>query len=368
MKPRIDPDRQRNPELPLSVNETPNLADVRSPLLPKRHPNQDLFICDVLDAIPKDDMASMEHPIFSLATKPDRRIFSYEHNGNRLEIVPSVKGLATIHDKDILIYCISQLIAKMNNGEKLDRTVHLTARDLLVWTNRQTDGDGYERLRAAFERLSGTRITTNIKPPDGEEITEGFGLIEAWRVARSTKSGQMSEIRVTLSDWLFQMVQGRSVLTLHRDYFRLRKPLERRIYELARKHCGSQEKWQVSVETLQKKTGASSHIRVFRAMLRDLVTHNHLPDYVVEMAGDNVVFRNRDNLAEAAKELAEPVIRPFVDPEGLHDAKQVAPRYDIYALYEEWVLFWNDSGRPPLKSANAAFIGFCRGRAKRNPL
>src|SRR3546814_14372419 len=53
----------------------------------------------------------------------------------------------------------------------------------------------------------------------------------------------MSEIKVTHSDWLFKMVEGRSVLTLHRDYFRLRKPLERRIYELARKHCGAQEKW-----------------------------------------------------------------------------------------------------------------------------
>ncbi len=27
----------------------------------QRHQNHDLFICDVLDAIPKDDMASMEH-------------------------------------------------------------------------------------------------------------------------------------------------------------------------------------------------------------------------------------------------------------------------------------------------------------------
>src|SRR3546814_8676841 len=79
----------------------------------------------------------------------------------------------------------------------------LTARDLLVWTNRQTDGDGYDRLRSAFERLSGTRITTNIKA-DGEEITEGFGLINEWRIVRQTRSGQMSEIKVTLSDWLFK--------------------------------------------------------------------------------------------------------------------------------------------------------------------
>jgi hypothetical protein len=49
----------------------------KSALLPQRHPNHDLFICDVLDAIPKDDMASMEHPIFSLATKADTRILRY---------------------------------------------------------------------------------------------------------------------------------------------------------------------------------------------------------------------------------------------------------------------------------------------------
>src|SRR3546814_8381590 len=89
--------------------------------------------------------------------------------------------------KDILIYCISQLIGKMNQGERPSRTLHLTARDLLVWTNRQTDGDGYDRLRSAFERLSGTRITTNIKA-DGEEITEGFGLINEWRIVRQTRS------------------------------------------------------------------------------------------------------------------------------------------------------------------------------------
>src|SRR3546814_3931948 len=77
-------------------------------------------------------MASMERPIFSLATKPDRRVFRYEHNGNKHEIVPSVKVLATIHDKDILIYCISQLIGKMNQGERPSRTLPLTARDLQI--------------------------------------------------------------------------------------------------------------------------------------------------------------------------------------------------------------------------------------------
>lgn len=95
---------------------TAKTNNIRSPLLPDRHPIQDFFICDVTDAIPKDDMGSMEHPIFSLATKPDVSIREYEHKGTKISILPSALGLATIHDKDILIYCISQLVAKMNTG------------------------------------------------------------------------------------------------------------------------------------------------------------------------------------------------------------------------------------------------------------
>ena len=61
------------------------------------------FICDVLGVIPKDDMATMEHPVFTLATRPDRRVLRYEHGQATIEITPTVKGRATLHDKDILI-------------------------------------------------------------------------------------------------------------------------------------------------------------------------------------------------------------------------------------------------------------------------
>src|ERR1700753_104324 len=99
-----------------------NNTNRRTPLLPDRHPIQDFFICDVTDAIPKDDMGSMEHPIFSLATKLDVSIREYVHNGVKITIAPSALGLATIHDKDVLIYCISQLVAKMNAGLPLQKT------------------------------------------------------------------------------------------------------------------------------------------------------------------------------------------------------------------------------------------------------
>src|ERR687895_289267 len=115
------------------------------PLLPIRHPDLDFFVCNIFDVLRhfKDDMASMENPVFSLSTRPDMRHLRYEHNGNTLEIIPSGLGLATIHDKDILIYIISQLIAKMKGGQTPGKEVRITAYDLLVSTNRPTNNLGY---------------------------------------------------------------------------------------------------------------------------------------------------------------------------------------------------------------------------------
>jgi len=335
---------------------------IRPPLLPDRHPTADFFICDVLDAIPKDDMASMEHPIFSLSTRPDRRILTYEHKDARVEITPSVKGLATIHDKDVMIYCISQLIAKMNAGEEPSPILHLKAYDLLVATNRETSGDGYRRLREAFERLSGTRIVTNIET-GGTETTTGFGLIDNWQIQRKTKDGRMISVSVTLSDWMYRAVMAKSVLTIHRDYFRLRKPLERRVYEIARKHCGAQTEWKISLETLLKKCGSNSPKRVFKQMIKQLVEHDHLPDYTVSLEADMVLFQNRDRLIERAN-----VTLPQLDPDIMNDARIVAPGYDPYLLEREWQEMWIDTGCPMLHDPDAAFLAFCRRRAEKAPL
>jgi plasmid replication initiation protein len=343
-------------------------TNARSPLLPDRHPIQDFFICDVTDAIPKDDMGSMEHPIFSLSTKPDIHAREYEHNGVKVAVLPSALGLATIHDKDILIYCISQLVAKMNTGAQLHQVLHMKAYELLVSTNRNTDGRGYEQLKGALDRLSGTRIRTNIKTGD-QEITESFGLIDSWKIVRQTSSGRMTELRINLSDWVFNAVTAREILTLSRDYFRLRKPLERRIYELARKHCGQQDEWVISLGLLKKKCGSASNDDEFRRLISQVckedADHGHMPDYAISYDGANVKFTNR----KAVKALPAPeqTLFPVLDPETYHDARIVAPGYDVYFLEREWQSFWVESGKPELRSPDAAFIGFCKSRHNRKP-
>ncbi|WP_425280292.1 replication initiator protein A [Roseivivax halodurans] len=298
----------------------------------------------------------MEHPLFSLSTRPDRRVLSYSHNGASVEVIPSVKGRATMHDKDVLIYCVSQLMGAINAGREVSRTLRLRAHDLLVATNRETSGDAYKRLKEAFERLAGTRIITNLTT-GGEETTRGFGLIESWEIVRKTRGGRMVSVSVTLSEWLYRAVLAKSVLTLSRDYFHLRKPLERRVYELARKHCGRQPEWRISVATLHKKAGSVAPLRVFRASLRRMITENHLPDYALaEAEGDLlVVTRRRPRKSPAA---------PVLTPEALAKARALVPGADAYALEAEWRSWWEDTGRPRLGNANAAFLGWVRRRAK----
>lgn len=346
------------------VCETPK--NTTAPLLPDRHPQLDLFICDVADAILKDVMQHMEHPFYALSKKPETRIRRYEHSGNWLEITPSIKGLATIYDKDILIYCISQIMAKLRRGEKVSQRVRINSYELLVFTNRGTAGKDYTALSEAIDRLAGTRISTNIRTGD-EEQYDNFGLIDAASVRRKNGfDGRLLWCEVKLSYWVFNAIRHNEVLTLHPDYFRLRKPLERRVYELARKHCGQQREWKISATTLLKKTGSQSKIKEFKRMLRGLEENNHLPDYEVSLEDDNVVFVNRNTLSKRRQSTNNETL--VVQEKTLDVARKVAPGYDIYALKQEWTSHWVASGKPELKSADAAFIGFCKFRATNNPI
>lgn len=328
-----------------------------SPLLPERYPTPDFFVCDLFDAAPKGDMASMEHPIFSLSTKPDTRIRRYEHNGRFVEIIPSVKGLATMHDRDVLIYAISQLIAGLNEGREPSQIVRFKAYEILQATNRVTDGRGYNGLKAALERLSGTRITTNIATAE-TEVFDGFGLIERFRIVRQTRDGRMQEVEIKLSDWVFNAIRAKEVLTLHRDYFRLRKPLERRIYELARKHCGTQGDWKISLDLLQKKSGSNSTAREFKRLVQNITSQDakyaHMPDYSVRIEGEHVLFANRGTVHHREATNATTSIR--LKPETYEQARDAAPSWDIHYLEREW----RDWIKEPPTHPDSAFVGFCK--------
>jgi len=264
-------------------------------LSPNRHPTRDFFVADILDWALKGDSHSMEHPMFSLSKKPDTQVRHYIHKDINVTITPSVKGMATIWDKDILIYATSQIVEAINRGRPVSRVVRLTAYDLLVATNRHTGGKNYERLVDALRRLKGTQIETNIST-SGQRVRHGFGLLEEWRVVEKHPiNGRMVALELTLSEWLYRAILGREILTLSKDYFRLDGGLERRLYELARKHCGSQSQWKIKIELLHKKSGSTGPLWRFHELLAKVADAGNLPDYKIRLdaESESAIFHSK---------------------------------------------------------------------------
>ena len=344
----------------------------RSPLLPLRHPQRDFFLCDIFDAVPKSDIASMEHPLFSLSTKPDMTPRRYEQGGNWLELKPSYLGLATVFDRDILIYCISQCMAALNDGKEVHKTMRFAAHDLLKATNRDTSNKGYQGFKAALERLRNTSIETNIKI-GGTEVLRGFGFIDQYEVVRQTRDGRMLGVEITLSDWLFNAIdaKGKDILTLSPQYFQLRKPLERRLYEIARKHCGQNTKWAFKMETLHKRTGSKSPMKEFRRMVRTIVDMNdekaHIPDYTFTLENDLFTIRPRGQFTEiyTDTETSGAIRRLTIMSSGYESARKFAAGYDIYYLEEEWRSMLYARNSVP-KNPEGSFVNFVKKYVKTN--
>ena len=269
----------------------------------EKHPNTDFFVCDIVDWAPKDTSLQMEAPLFALSTRKDCKTFKWEYRGNSLEILPSSLGRSTQHDKDVLIFVISQLVRAQNENKDVSKTVFFTPYDFLISTNRQTSGRGYDLLKNSLKRLAST--TVNLKYKLGEYNIDFTGhLLEQVTVVTKEDSEEFAgQVSVTISDLLFDAVKKNNVLTLSRDYFKLRKPLERRIYELARKHCGNQRSWKIGLDNLHHKTGSESPLATFKFALKKMIEIQPLPDYLVELDSDerNVLFiRNRQKTLKAS--------------------------------------------------------------------
>ena len=346
-------------------------------LLPDRHPQLDFFLCDIFDAVPKSDTASMAYPLFTLATKPDHRRRRFEHGNRWIEVAPSPRGRATVHDRDLLIYFISQCMAALNAGREVKRTLRFHPHHLLQVTNRQTSGEGYKGLQAALERLQGTQIQTNITT-GGIEQWDVFSFIDRARTIKESREGRMIELEVVLSDWIFNAIRatGGDILTIHRDYFRLRKPLERRLYELARKCCGRNPEWRFTVQTLHERTGSASTRKEFRRMLSKIIEahakHKHIPDYDFRLENDLVVITPRESFllncpVGGKKEGAGQSLDPKLSTATYESARGIVhgARMDIYALEADWRAKVRREGIP--QSPDGAFIGYVKavvGRRK----
>jgi hypothetical protein len=196
----------------------------------------------------------------------------------------------------------------------------------------------------------------------GEERLGWFHLIENAHINRKNNEarGRILSAEIQISEWIFNSIRRKSVLTLHRDYFRLRKPIERRVYEIARKMCGAKAEFEIGLEKLLKRTGARTELKRFRHTVREIATHNYLPDYEVRFdeARDMVIFLGRGTVVAVNRE--PDIYVPPLKSETYAHARRAAPGWDVHLLEQQW-RSWVDTAP---KSADAAFLGFCKNRAQ----
>lgn len=236
--------------------------------------------------------------------------------------------------------------------------MRFSARELCVATNRQIGGDHYKRLENAFARLQGTQFVTNVRT-GGKIETRIFSLIDEGGFVRTDDERfRLDYCEVKLSRWLMRAIESDQVVTISNDYFRLRRPLERRLYEIARKHCGSKPKWQIGLTTLQNKTGSNAPIKRFRHNLREIIKADVTPFYRFELNDNDLVnVRPRQFKAQVAPSISLPA---WAEEKARAIAREKGR--DYYALRSDWLAFAQAEtakGNPP-KNTGAAFVAYCR--------
>lgn len=255
-------------------------ASARTPA----RPQGDLFRLDSpLTAEIRGERSLMAFPFFALAKNAWMKPLTYQTNTVSIEVRPSASGVATIYDKEIVLYIASLMAAKIEIGENVTQDFVFTAHDLFTVTGANHSARSYGRLSEALERLQGTQIKTNIEA--GGEGEEGFfsWLSEAKLHYSRTRAGErrLKAVKVRLCDWLFRAILlDRHVLDYAAAYFQL-GPIERRIYEVAR--SSGEERLETDLATFRLQIGYQNPLANFRNALKQIAAADSIPDYRLEL-------------------------------------------------------------------------------------
>ena len=248
-------------------------------------PHRDLFTLDSpLHGEIRGERSLMAFPFFALSKNAWMKPLTYDHATVSIEVRPSASGVATIYDKEIVLYIASLMAAKLEAGEHVEQDFIFTAHDLFSVTGSNHSARSYGRLSEALERLQGTQIKTNIEA--GGEGEEGFfsWLSEARLHYSRTKTGErrLKAVKVRLCDWLFRAILlDRHVLDYAAAYFQL-GPIERRIYEVARSTC-EEGGLDLDLATFRLQIGYQNPLSNFKAALKQIVATDGIPDYHLEL-------------------------------------------------------------------------------------
>jgi plasmid replication initiation protein len=230
----------------------------------------------------KNDRTVMVFNFFSLTRERVTELPVYNDGTVRIDVRSTSEGVATIWDKELLIYAASLLHEKRNRGEGVCRKLTFTANDFFRVCRIHPGGTAYDRLEGALKRLKATTITTNIET-GGEGTEGGFSWITEYKVNyRRNRDGEkaLKSITIELCEWLYRALERHTtILTYDPGYFDL-TPLEKRLYEIARAHCGDQPSFKINIEKLRLRVGSDTDLKKFKLALTKIAARRKpLPDY-----------------------------------------------------------------------------------------
>ena len=230
----------------------------------------------------RDLSEMMEVPFLALSKNRKEPIIYEKKDGNNMIRVKVSRHtghfLASIYDWDIVLYVAGKMQEILNNKSDIPpRTMVIPRYELLKFLKRDGGGQRQKELEASLSRLQLTGIDTTIRNEDGR-YRAGFGFLDSWGY---TKREDIKEIRITLSQWLYDGICAKgSLLMVDPDYFSMTSALKRFLYRTARKHVGGHGKtWEFSVETLYEKSGSEREFRFFKRDLKIAVLQNDIPGY-----------------------------------------------------------------------------------------
>jgi len=267
-----------------------------------------------------NDRNTMLHSFFALEAKRSDPI-EYKANGVEIIVQGTKSGLATINDKEILVYICSIASQKLARGEDVTQKFRFTAHDFFSVTGKTPGGKTYRYFAAALERLQGTQIKTNIVTGGRRERT-WFSWLKSARMETAVWSNgyeAMKAIEVELCDWLWRaIVDDNAVLTSSESYFYL-PPLERKLYEVGYAECADRTTAVVPLEDLRRRMGVTTDLRHFRHNLGKTVAKGSLKGFVIEFvhrneAGQIVLPRRRIPLDRLMVRFERHPNVPLIDP------------------------------------------------------
>ncbi len=225
------------------------------------------------------------YPFFALSKTPQHKPLVFQQGNVKIEVRASSRGVATIYDKEVLLYLASLIAEAVNQGKGTEKRFTFTAHDYFRVVGSNRSARSYERLQAAIERLQGSQIRTSIQA--GGKGSEGFfsWITEAHIEYDETKDKKrLKSISLTVCEWLLQaIVRDQRTLVYHHGYFDL-GAIERRMYEVAHAADYFEGQYTTTVEDVFERLGSSeAEIGKFRHHLRDIASRQPLPEYHLEL-------------------------------------------------------------------------------------